>query len=85
MKPEIREKFIQLSQEISVIGQDFINNTEYVRSNYIKISCELMDAHVNKMVCSQMKKDITGEYYKVPTYGYIPVSYTHLDVYKRQI
>lgn len=72
MKPEIREKFIQLSQEISVIGQDFINNTEYVRSNYIKISCELMDAHVNKMVCSQMKKDITGEYYKVPTYGYIP-------------
>lgn len=72
MEPEIREKFIDLSQEISVIGQEFISNTEFVRDNHVKISCNVLEANVNAIVYSQLKKDISGEHYKVPTYGYIP-------------
>lgn len=72
MDPEIRDKFIRLSQEISVIGQEFISNTEYVRKNHVKIRCEEIEDSLNNLVYKQLKKDITGENYKIPTYGYIP-------------
>lgn len=72
MEPEIRDEFIKLSQDISVVGQNFINNTEYVRSNYVKINCETLEDNCNKLVYQQLKKDITGDNYKVPTYGYLP-------------
>lgn len=75
MNPEVREQFIALSQQISVVGQDFINNTEYVRSNYIKVKVEeLNKSGINKIVLNQLSKDIKGQHYKIPTFGYIPYS-----------
>lgn len=74
MSPEIRQQFIYLSQSISVVGQEFINNTEYVRSNFIKIKVtEVESAGLSELTLKNLSKDVTGEYYKIPTYG--PLSY----------
>lgn len=75
MNPEVREQFIALSQEISIVGQEFINNTDFVRTNYIKVNCERMNnSGTNQLILSQLSKDIKGENYKVPTHGYIAYS-----------
>lgn len=75
MNPEVRDQFIALSQEISLVGQEFINNTDYVRSNYIKIKCEEVDnSGINKLLISQLPKDVRGKYYKIATHGYIAYS-----------
>lgn len=75
MNPEIREQFIALSQEISLVGQDFINNTDYVRANYVKINCdEMRKSGINNLILNQLPKDIKGQHYKIPTHGYISYS-----------
>lgn len=75
MNPEVRDQFIALSQEISLVGQDFINNTNYVRNNYIKIKCEdLENSGVSKLIVNQLSKDVRGKHFKIPTHGYIPYS-----------
>lgn len=75
MNPEVREQFIALSQEISIVGQEFINNTDFVRANYIKVDCETIDkSGINQLILSQLSKDIKGKYYKIPTHGYIAYS-----------
>lgn len=75
MEPEVRDQFISLSQEISLVGQEFINNTDYVGSNHIKIKCEEVDrSGMNKLLLSQLPKDVRGKYYKIPTHGYMAYS-----------
>ena len=75
MEPKIRNSFIQLSQSISVIGQDFINHTDYVEKNEIQIKSSIIDnSGMDELLLSQLKKDITAKYYKIPTYGYITYS-----------
>lgn len=75
MNPEIREQFIALSQEISLVGQEFISNTDYVQTNYVKVSRQSMDkSGLNKLILGQLEKDFKGESYKVPTHGYIAYS-----------
>ncbi|CAR29920.1 ZYRO0G20130p [Zygosaccharomyces rouxii] len=75
MNPEIREQFIALSQEISIVGQDFINNTDFVRTNYITVDCETIhNSGINQLILSQLSKDIKGKHYKIPTHGYIAYS-----------
>lgn len=75
MNPEIREQFIALSQEISIVGQDFINNTDFVRTNYSKVNCDTMNnSGINQLILSQLSKDVKGKYYKIPTHGYIAYS-----------
>lgn len=77
MNSETREQFIQLSQEISVIGQDFLNNAPYVASDYIKIKCKDMDSlEMSSEFLQELQKDISGRYYKIPTYG--PLAYAFL-------
>lgn len=71
MNPDVREKFIQLSQEISLVGQEFINHTDYPGSNSVKISCrELDNSNVSAFLLKQLNKDVKGQNYKVPTFGY---------------
>ncbi|QLG72585.1 hypothetical protein HG535_0D02930 [Zygotorulaspora mrakii] len=75
MEPDIREQFIALSQQISVVGQDFINNTDYVQSNYLKIKCEdLRKSGLNSLILNQLSQDISGQCYRVPTNGYVAYS-----------
>lgn len=75
MNPEIREQFISLSQEISLVGQEFISNTDYVPTNYIKINRQRMDkSGINKLILNQLQQDLKGENYKLPTHGYIAYS-----------
>ncbi|AAS53569.1 AFR198Wp [Eremothecium gossypii ATCC 10895] len=76
--PEVRKQFIQLSQNISIIGQDFINNTESLSSSYIKIPCkDLESSGTSHLVLRQLTKDTMGNNYKIPTSGYAP--YTLLN------
>ncbi|KZV09804.1 1-Oct [Saccharomyces cerevisiae] len=71
MNPDIREKFIQLSQEISLVGQEFINHTDYPGSNSVKIPCKDLDnSKVSTFLLKQLNKDVKGQNYKVPTFGY---------------
>lgn len=75
MNPEVRDQFIAFSQEISLVGQDFINNTNYVRSNYIKIRCEdLENSGISKLILNQLSKDVRGKNFKIPTHGYLAYS-----------
>lgn len=75
MNPEVRDQFIALSQEISLVGQEFINNTNYVRSNYIKIKCaDLENSGISNLILNQLSKDVRGKHFKIPTHGYIPYS-----------
>lgn len=74
MKAGIRDKFIDLSQQISVVGQDFINNTDFVAKDIIKIKCEELDkSGMSKLIINGLNRDITGKYYKIPAYGYAPI------------
>lgn len=71
MNPDVREKFIQLSQEISLVGQEFINHTDYPGSNSVKIPCKDLDnSKVSTFLLKQLNKDVKGQNYKVPTFGY---------------
>lgn len=73
MNPETRDQFISLSQDISVIGQDFINNVDIVPESYINVPVkELDNNNISPVVLNQLSKDITGCYYKIPCYGSIP-------------
>lgn len=73
MDPETRDQFISLSQDISVIGQDFISNIDVVQDSYVTIPVRTLDAEqVNPMVLAQLSKDLTGLNYKVPCYGSVP-------------
>lgn len=75
MAPEVREQFISLSQQISLVGQEFINNTEFVRTNYIKIKCKTLEySGINPLILKQLSRDIKGQHYKVPTYGFLAYS-----------
>lgn len=75
MNPEVRDQFIALSQEISLVGQQFINNTDYVRSNYISVKCEeVNNSGISKLIVDQLSKDFRGKHYKIPTHGYIAYS-----------
>lgn len=74
MKAGIRDKFIDLSQQISVVGQDFINNTDFVAKDVIKIRCNELDkSGLSKLIINSLNRDITGKYYKIPTSGYTPI------------
>ncbi|CAI4034637.1 hypothetical protein SMKI_11G0850 [Saccharomyces mikatae IFO 1815] len=71
MNPGVREKFIQLSQEISLVGQEFINHIDYPGSNSVKIPCKDLDSSkVSTFLLKQLNKDVKGQNYKVPTFGY---------------
>lgn len=73
MNPEARTQFISLSQDISIVGQDFITNVDAVEHSYISVPVRDLDQdEVGPVVMNQLSKDITGTYYKVPTYGSIP-------------
>lgn len=73
MTSEVRDKFIALSQDISLVGQDFINNTSMTRENHILFDTEmLMTSGTPSYLLEQLKKDLSGKHYKVPTYGAIP-------------
>lgn len=73
MNPETRNQFISISQDISVIGQDFINNVDTIPDSYINIPVKRLDKdEVSPVVLNQLSKDITGYYYKIPCYGSIP-------------
>ncbi|CCF57943.1 hypothetical protein KAFR_0D02950 [Kazachstania africana CBS 2517] len=73
MNPRIREQFIELSQEISLIGQDFINNANQPKTNYIKVNAsKLESAGLNRLLLNSLKKDAIRENYKIPTYGPTP-------------
>ena len=60
---------------------------EYLREGRIKPITDFLKDHVHKYgkmkTTNQILKEMTGEEFN-PDY-YIPVSYTHLDVYKRQL
>ncbi|CAG58417.1 uncharacterized protein GVI51_D02035 [Nakaseomyces glabratus] len=74
MKAGIREQFIELSQQISVIGQEFINNTDYVAKEFIKVKRDEMDkSGISPLLTARLNRDLTGKYYKIPTYGQIPL------------
>ncbi|CCH62729.1 hypothetical protein TBLA_0I00710 [Henningerozyma blattae CBS 6284] len=73
MSPEIRDRFISLSQDISLAGQDFLNNTSYTEKDYIKIKCDEFDKACDYPALKyKLSKDLSGKYYKIPTYGKIP-------------
>ncbi|KAG0668429.1 Mitochondrial intermediate peptidase [Maudiozyma exigua] len=73
MTAEVRDKFISLSQDISLVGQDFINNTGIAKENYVTVTCdELEESGVPLFIVSKLQKDITSRHYKIPTYGGIP-------------
>lgn len=73
MTSDVRDKFISLSQDISLVGQDFINNTGIAKENYINIACkDLEESGIPLFIVSKLQKDITSRYYKIPTYGGIP-------------
>ncbi|CCE64074.1 hypothetical protein TPHA_0G02390 [Tetrapisispora phaffii CBS 4417] len=75
MEPNTREKFIELSQEISLVGQEFISNTDYVTKNNILIDRESLNlSELELPFTYQLKTDITGKHYKIPTTGPIPYS-----------
>ncbi|CAB4257125.1 similar to Saccharomyces cerevisiae YKL134C 37165 Mitochondrial intermediate peptidase [Maudiozyma barnettii] len=75
MTSEIRDKFISLSQDISLIGQDFINSTGVARKKYIFIKAkELEDSGITIFILSRLKMDSTGRHYKIPTYGALPLA-----------
>ncbi|KAL6947233.1 hypothetical protein ACO0QE_002112 [Hanseniaspora vineae] len=64
---KIKESFIQLSQQISVVGQDFINNTDYAASNYVKINCAKLDnSGTPAAILKMLPKDLTHKNYKIP-------------------
>ncbi|KAK5778835.1 hypothetical protein RI543_003760 [Arxiozyma heterogenica] len=74
MNPETRDQFISLSQDISVIGQEFINNVDIIPDTYINVPVkELDDDNLSPVVLNQLSKDVTGYYYKIPCYGSIPL------------
>ncbi|CAL9728407.1 mitochondrial intermediate peptidase [Monosporozyma unispora] len=73
MNPEARDQFISLSQDISIVGQDFITNVDVVQDSYISVPVRDLDAdEVSPVVINQLSKDITGYHYKIPCYGSIP-------------
>lgn len=64
---KIKDSFIQLSQQISVVGQDFINNTDYAACNYVKINCAKLDqSGTPTAVLKVLPKDLTHKNYKIP-------------------
>lgn len=73
MTSDVRDKFISLSQDISLVGQDFINNTGIAKQNYVNIACkDLEESGIPLFIVSKLQKDITSGHYKIPTYGGIP-------------
>lgn len=73
MNPEARTQFISLSQDISIVGQDFITNVDAVKDLYINVPVKDLDQdEVGPAVMNQLSKDISGSYYKIPSYGSIP-------------
>lgn len=75
MAPEVGEQFINLSQQISIVGQEFISNTDFPKSEYVKVSCnELETSGISPLLLNHLSRDTKGQNYKVPTYGYIAFS-----------
>ncbi|CEP60956.1 metalloendopeptidase LALA0_S02e03510g [Lachancea lanzarotensis] len=73
MAPEIGEQFITLSQQISLVGQEFINNTDYAKNQSVSIPCsDLEKSGTSKILLDQLSRDARGRSYKIPTHGYIP-------------
>ncbi|AMD21791.1 HFL065Cp [Eremothecium sinecaudum] len=73
MNPEVREQFIQLAQDISIVGQEFNSNTEYNGVSHVKICAEELEASgMNRMLFKDIPKDVYGTKYKVPTTGGVP-------------
>jgi intermediate peptidase len=71
MDPATRDNFIQLSQQIAIYGQHFTNGTGQPATEYIIAPVnELKD--LDKSLLNQIKKDLTGSNYKIPTWGHIP-------------
>lgn len=72
MDPAIRDQFITLSQEISLVGQDFINNTNCLRNSTIKIKAEELEScGLSPLLLNQVQKDLGGQYYRIPLQGSI--------------
>ena len=65
----------------------FVKENEKIREMEVVIRCSRMEPGINKLVNHIRQFSIQlpvwkdGEQYQIPLY---PVSYTHLDVYKRQ-
>ncbi|CUS20673.1 LAQU0S01e12024g1_1 [Lachancea quebecensis] len=75
MAPEVGEQFINLSQQISIVGQEFISNTDFPKSEYVKVSCsDLENSGISPLLLNHLSRDAKGQNYKVPTYGYIAFS-----------
>lgn len=67
MNPETRNQFIPISKKISVISQNFINNTATVPHSYMNISVEKLDNdEVSSVIFNQLSKDITWFYHEIP-------------------
>lgn len=70
MNPEVREKFIAISQAISLIGQEFINNTDEVDSTYVSVNCAKMNkSGIPPSILESLKKDLSRRNYKIPIYS----------------
>lgn len=75
MEPKVGEQFINISQQISIVGQEFINNTDFPRSDYVKIPCKELDSSgVSTLLLNQLSRDLKNQNYKVPAYGYAAFS-----------
>ncbi|KAH3899706.1 metalloendopeptidase SCDLUD_003991 [Saccharomycodes ludwigii] len=72
---KVREDFITLSQQISVVGQEFINNVDYAATNYIKINAaELDKSKTPSIILNNLHKDISMKNYKIPINSHGPYS-----------
>lgn len=73
MKPKTREEFITLTQEISIVGQSFVNGCNSLRDNYIEINAyDLENSKIHESLLQQLSKNITMTHYKVPCFGSLP-------------
>ncbi|CCK68281.1 metalloendopeptidase KNAG_0A06200 [Huiozyma naganishii CBS 8797] len=73
MSTDTRDRFIEMSQDISLVGQDFINNTNWLRSEFIEIASEELDnSGVSPILLRQLTTTVRGTHYKVPAYGTAP-------------
>ncbi|SCV01609.1 LAME_0G17326g1_1 [Lachancea meyersii CBS 8951] len=75
MEAGVGEQFISLSQQISLVGQEFINNTDYAKTQSVRVPCkDLENSGISSILLAQLLRDARGLNYKVPTHGYIAFS-----------
>lgn len=73
MEPKTREEFITLTQQISIVGQSFVNGGNILRDNCIQVNAgDLENSQIHESLLQQLSKNITMTHYKVPCFGSIP-------------